>query len=92
MLNFVTEMTVSSAETIVSMAFGAHHIHQIERCQMESAVRTLGVSENLKKAERHEFIKPIARALLNRGIIKIAVKDTNIRNLCQNDLKKLKAF
>jgi len=92
MLNFVTEMTISSAEAIVSMAFGAHHVRQIQRGQMELAVRTLGVSENLKRAEKHEFIMPIARALLNRGIIKIAAKDANIRNLCQNDLKKVKAF
>ena len=52
---------------------------------MESAMRTLGVSENLKKAEKSEFIMPIARALLNRGVIKIAVNDANITNHCQND-------
>jgi len=59
---------------------------------MESAMRTLGVSENLKKAEKLEFIMPIARALLNRGVIKIAAKDANITNHCQNDFKKVTAL
>jgi len=73
------------------VAFGAHFFKDISRQQLESAVKSLNIQENLKRAEKNEFIFPLAKALLTKGIIKIK-KNAKMDNLCRDDLKKVKPF
>lgn len=74
--------------------FGAHFVKEISRGQLEAAAKSLLPPETrrkLVKAEKSQFILPLAKAFVNKNIVKIT-KGVNFSSLTRNDVKKIKTF
>ena len=74
MYAFFTDLSMQSGEAIVIVAFGAHFLKNVARNQLKSAAKSLlspKDGKDLQKAEKHRFIFPLAKAFVNKGIVKI---------------------
>ena len=85
---------MQSGEAIVLTAFGAHFFKEISRAQLESAARSFlspGPQQALRKADKVDFIIPLARAFLRRRIVKLLPK-ANFKSLAREDVIKVGTF
>jgi len=91
---FHIDMSNTSAEAVVLTAFGAHFLKEVSRSQLESAAKSLlatNVLTNLKKADKGDFIIPLAEALIKHKIVKV-VEDADWKQLGRQDLEKVGTF
>jgi len=88
------ELSMNSAEAVLLTAFGAFFFKEVSRSQLESAAKSLLPQHRLnqlKKADKADFLMPLAEVILKKGIVTIS-KDCDIKNLSRGDLKKVGPF
>lgn len=92
---FVCEgLSPQSGEAVVIVAFGAHFFKDVARTQLESAAKSLltpAERKRLVKAEKSKFVLPLAKAFLERGIVKVD-KGCKLSKLSRNNLQKVGTF
>ena len=87
-------LSTQSGEAVIIVAFGAHFFKDITRSQLESAAKSLLTPDERKalhKAEKAKFVLPLAKALIDREIIKVN-KGANMSRLTRNNLQKIGTF
>ena len=85
---------MTSAEAVLLTAFGAHFLREVSRSKLESAAKSILPSDTihqLKKADKGDFIIPLAEEFLKRGVIELA-QGANLKNLAREDIKKVGPF
>ena len=85
---------MQSVEAVVLTAFRVHFLKEISRGQLDSAAKSLltwDLQHQLKKADKGDFIIPLAKAFIRKGIIKLAAK-ANFNNLAREDIRKVGTF
>lgn len=90
----LTEISMSSAEVIVTKAFKTHFIKEVGQSQLIGAAKTLlgkDKHQELKGAEKAKLIVPLAEALLAKKIIEVA-PEASLQNLSRTDVKKISTF
>ena len=86
------ELSITSAETVLLTAFGAHFFKEVSRSQLESAAKSLIPLKTIQRGDKRDFIMPLAEAFLKRGVIKIQGSSCDLKNLARGDLKKVGPF
>lgn len=88
------DLTQKSGSVIVMVAFAVHFIKEVSRSQLQSASRNLLSAEERKRLqslEKIEFYIPLAKAMVERGIVKVR-QGANIKSLSRSDVEKMKPF
>ena len=85
---------MQSGEAVVLTVFGSHFFKEISRSQLESAAKSLlplDLQHSLKKADKVDFIIPLARAFIRKAIVKLPAK-ANFKSLAREEITKVGTF
>ena len=75
-------------------AFGVHFLKEISRSQLQSAAKSLlqrASMKELKGGDKATFLRPLALAFIEKGIVKIKKKD-KVGELVRDDVRKVGTF
>ena len=85
---------MQSGKAVIQTVFGAHFLKEVSRAQLESAAKSLlppHIQQQLRKADKGEYVIPLAKAFLRKGIIKLSA-NADFKSLTRENIKKVGTF
>ena len=84
---FLSALPDAAAQLIVCVAFNAIRVADVQRAQLASSAKVLGLKNTQK--DKPSLIRAVAQGLLAQGYIKVL---GDVTNTSRKDIKKMKPF